>query len=79
PHPFVITGDRFWGQVRRGGRHSVRVQRRPLRGGRFRTVAQVSTNARGYFSFTLPGRQPGYYRYVYTGPRGTSGTVRVRR
>ena len=79
PHPFVITGNRFWGQVRPGGRHTVRVQRSPGRGGRFRTISQVETNGRGYFSFRLPGRQRGLYRYVYTdGPRGTSGTVRVR-
>ncbi len=80
PHPFVISGNRFWGQVRPGGRHTVRVQRSPGRGGRYRTVAQVITTARGYFSFRLPGRQRGLYRYVYTdGPRGTSGTVRVSR
>jgi len=80
PHPFFITGDRFWGQVRPGGRHSVRVQRTARRGGRFTTVAKVGTSARGYFSFRLPGSQPGYYRYVYTdGPRGTSGTLRVTR
>ena len=80
PHPFVITRDRFWGQVRPGGRHKVEVQRRPLRGGRFATVAKVGTSARGYFTFRLPGRQPGLYRYIYTdGPRGTSGTLRVAR
>jgi hypothetical protein len=79
PHPFVITGNRFWGHVRPGGRHTVRVQRSPGRGGRYRTVAQVETNGRGYFSFRLPGRRRGLYRYVYTdGPRGTSDTVRVR-
>jgi hypothetical protein len=79
PHPFVITGDRFWGQVRPGGSHSVRVQRSPRRGARFSTVATVDTNRRGYFTFRLPGNRPGLYRYVYTdGPRGTSDTVRVR-
>ncbi|MGI9082026.1 MAG: hypothetical protein ACR2FZ_07095 [Thermoleophilaceae bacterium] len=80
PHPFVISGNRFWGHVRRGGSHTVRVQRSASRGGRFATLAQVITSDRGYFSFRLPGRQPGYYRYVYTdGPRGTSGTIRVSR
>lgn len=80
PHPFVISGNRFWGQVRRGGRHTVQVEHRPRRRGRFSTVAQAITNRRGYFSFRLPGRRPGYYRYVYRdGPRGRSGTIRVRR
>ena len=80
PHPFVIAGDRFWGQVRPGGRHTVRVQRSPGRGRRFGTIAQVQTSGRGYFSFKLPGNRPGLYRYVYTdGPRGTSGTLRVGR
>ena len=79
PHPFVISGNRFWGHVRPGGRHTVRIQRTASRGGRYRTVAQVITNSRGYFSFRLPGRRRGLSRYVYTdGPRGTSGTVRVR-
>ena len=80
PHPFVVSGSRFWGHVRRGQRHTVRVQHRRGPSGRFATIAQVVTSARGYFSFRLPGRQPGYYRYVYTdGPSGTSGTVRVSR
>ena len=80
PHPFVISGNRFWGQVRPRGAHTVRVQRAPRRAGPFTTVAQVRTNRRGYFSFNLPGRRSGYYRYVYTdGPRGRSGTVHVGR
>jgi len=80
PNPFVVSGSRFWGQVRPGGRHTVRIQRATRRGGRFGTVATAITSSRGYFSFSLRGRRPGYYRYVYTdGPRGRSGTVRVRR
>jgi hypothetical protein len=79
PHPFVIVGDRFWGQVRRGGAHSVRVERRAPGGSVFRRVAQVLTNRRGYFTFRLPGRRRGAYRYTYTDPPGTSGIVRVRR
>ena len=78
PHPFVVTGDHFWGQVRAGERHTVRVQRRT--GGGYTTVAQVRTDRRGYFSFRLPGRRPGLYRYTYTGqPSGTSGIIRVGR
>ena len=79
PHPFVIKGDRFWGQVRPGGAHLVRVEYRRSRGGRFREVATKFTNASGYFSFPLAGRKPGQYRYRYTDPTGTSGIVSVRR
>ena len=78
-HPFVISGDRFWGHVRPGGRHSVRVEYRPRAGARFRRVAQVLTNAQGYFAFPLRGRRPGQYRYRYVNPAGTSGIVTVRR
>ena len=78
-HPFTIVGDRFWGQVRRGGAHSVRVERRPPRGGSFRRVAQVLTDSRGYFYFRLRGRRRGDYRYTYANPTGRSGIVRVRR
>ena len=46
PHPFVITGDRFWGQVRPGRRHAIKVQRSPRRGARFSTIATVDTNWR---------------------------------
>jgi hypothetical protein len=79
PHPFVIRGERFFGHVRRGEAHRVRVERRPRRGAPFRMVAQVLTNRSGYFSFRLPGRRAGEYRYRYDAPTGTSGIVRVRR
>lgn len=78
-HPFVITGNRFWGQVRPGTGHTVRVQRRDSQRGPWHLVAQVITSRLGYFSFNLPGRKPGTYRYVYDRPAGTSGTVVVRR
>ncbi len=77
-HPFVIVGDRFWGHVRPGGAHTVRVEHRRRSKGRFRLVAQVLTNDRGYFNFRLPGRSPGQYRYRYTEPAGTSGVLTVR-
>lgn len=78
-HPFVITGNRFWGQVRPGGAHQVRVEYRRRSNGRFRLVAQVLTDRRGYFNFPLPGRKPGQYRYRYSEPKGTSGVLTVRR
>ncbi len=77
-HPFVIRKDRFWGQVRPGGAHTVRVQRKATSRGRWRLVAQVPTNRLGYFSFRLRGRKRGYYRYVYDANKH-SGSVRVRR
>jgi hypothetical protein len=77
PHPFLVEGDRFWGQVRPGARHSVRVEHRRRSSGRWRRVAQVLTNGRGYFSFRLPGRRPGQYRYSYTDPVGQSTIVSV--
>jgi hypothetical protein len=76
--PFVIRGDRFWGQVRPGTGHTVRVQRKPKGGGSWRLVAQVPTDRLGYFTFRLRGRKPGTYRYLYEGGK-RSGTVRVRR
>ncbi|CAN5155384.1 hypothetical protein BH20ACT20_BH20ACT20_10910 [soil metagenome] len=78
-HPFVITGDRFWGHVRPGGAHTVRVEYRRRPKAKFRLVAQVLTNELGYFSFRLPGRKPGKYRYRYTEPAGTSGVLTVRK
>ncbi len=78
-HPFVITGDRFWGHVRPGGAHTVRVEYRRRPKDRFELVAQLLTNKRGYFSRRLPGRNPGQYRYRYAQPAGTSGVLTVRR
>ena len=77
-NPFLIMGDRFWGQVRPGGAHSVRLEYRRRRGERFQHVAQLLTDELGYFSRRLPGRNPGQYRYRYTEPAGTSGIVTVR-
>jgi hypothetical protein len=77
PHPFIVDGESFWGQVRPGARHSVRVEHRRRAGARWRRVAQVLTNGRGYFSFRLRGRRAGQYRYSYTEPVGQSTIVSV--
>jgi hypothetical protein len=78
PDPFVIAGSRFWGQVRPGGAHTVELQRRGSRRGRFRRVRRVRTTSRGYFSVRMRRRR-GQWRFRYTdGPRGTSETVTVR-
>jgi hypothetical protein len=73
PHPFVISRGRFWGQVRPGGAHQVAIQVR--RGGGWRTLRFVSTNARGYFRVRLRARRGRAYRYTYDGEH--SATVRA--
>jgi hypothetical protein len=76
-HPFVISGGRLWGQVRRGGgRRAVSIQFRSGRGA-FRTIKRVQTDARGFFRTRVRLRR-GQYRYRYTGPSGTSGTITRR-
>jgi hypothetical protein len=77
PHPFVMSGSLLWGQVRRGGRHTVSVQYRSPRGGAFRTLKRVRTDGRGYFRTRVRVRA-GQYRYRYTSPSGTSGTISRR-
>ena len=66
PDPFVIDGSRFWGQVRPGGRHTVRLQYR-RGGGRFRTIRRARTDSAGYFRVRLR-RRKGQYRYTYRAP-----------
>jgi hypothetical protein len=78
-NPFVITGSRFWGQVRPGTSHTVRVEHKRTRRGRYRLVAQVLTNRLGYFGFRLRGRRPGFYRYSWGSPVRYSGTIRLRK
>ena len=78
PHPFVIAGSRFWGQVRPGGAHLVELQHRAGRGA-FRTVRTVRTDGSGYFS-VRQRRRRGQWRFRYTdGPSGTSEVLRIGR
>ena len=79
PHPFFINRDRFWGQIRPGAGHVVQIQHKRRRSGRYRLVAQVLTNSRGYFGFRLRGRKRGYYRYRWGSPPQYSGVIRLRR
>jgi hypothetical protein len=75
PDPFVISGRRFWGQVRPGGAHSVQIQFRASRHADFGTVRNIQTDARGYFRVTL-NRRRGQWRYRYAdGPTGKSDTL----
>jgi hypothetical protein len=78
PDPFVISGRRFWGQVRPGGAHTVELQHRRSRRGRFRRVRRVRTDPRGYFS-VRGRRRRGQWRFTYSdGPRGRSETISLR-
>jgi len=78
-NPFVIRGNRFWGQVRPGADYTVQVEHKRRRRGSYRLVAQVLTNRMGYFAFRLPGRRPGYYRYRWGEPPRYSGTFHLKR
>ena len=77
PDPFVIDGSRFWGQVRPGGRHTVRLQyrrgRRPLPDHQARPHRQRRLLPRPRLR-----RRKGQYRYTYRGPSGASDTLRIR-
>jgi hypothetical protein len=52
--PFELDAarNRLWGQVRPGGRSTVTVQHRPHNSGGWRTLATVTTDARGYWMIT---------------------------
>ena len=66
--PFVLAGDRFWGQVRPGGAHRVTIVQRGF-DGQTRAVAEAVTDDRGYFTHTLPAVEPlAEYRFTWTPP-----------
>ncbi len=80
PNPFWIdvrpgrSTARFWGQVRPGGVHRVRLQRR-LRG-TWRTLRELETNAFGYWATELALRSAGTFRFTYVVPQADgTGTV----
>ena len=69
PHPFVVHGSGrsrllLWGQVRRGGRHAVVLERRARGARSWRRLDTVRTTGQGYFSRRV-GRVAGSYRYRY--------------
>ena len=80
PNPFWIDvrrgrpTARFWGQVRPGGVHRVRLQRRLQ--DRWTTVRVLETNASGYWTTEFAVRSVGTFRFTYLAPQpdGT-GTV----
>jgi Cellulase (glycosyl hydrolase family 5) len=68
--PFWVDGDRnrLWGQIRPGGRHTLTVQsRRDGAGKKWRKLATVTTDARGYFQLTRKLKAKTRYRFVSGG------------
>jgi hypothetical protein len=63
--PFALDAarNRLWGQVRPGGRQTVTVQRRPRGSASWRTLATVTTDARGYWTLTRHLRRGTAYRF----------------
>ncbi len=74
--PFVLDAarGRLWGQVRPGSTHTVAVQRRLPGAASFRTIATLSTDARGYWSRSLRLTRRAVYRFSAAG--ATSAAVR---
>jgi hypothetical protein len=74
PFELDVARNRLWGQVRPGGRHTVIVQHRPHNSGGWRTLATVTTDARGYWSIVRHLRPGTAYRFRSAG--ATSSTLR---
>jgi hypothetical protein len=74
--PFVLDGarSRLWGQVRPGGRHTVTVQRRARKSKKWRTLATVRTDGRGYWLVKRHLTRGASYRFRSGG--ATSATLR---
>jgi hypothetical protein len=74
--PFVLDAarNRLWGQVRPGGRHTVTVQRRARKSSKWRTLATVRTDARGYWLIKRHLTAGASYRFRSAG--ATSATLR---
>jgi hypothetical protein len=67
--PFVVDAarSRLWGQVRPGGRHRVTIERRARGSKRWRRVARVRTNRRGYWALKRRLVKGSSYRYRVAG------------
>ena len=79
PSPLVVTSRRggrvsLWGQVRPGGRHTISLERRT--GRRYRRLARLRTDARGYWR-TRGRHRAGTYRVRWD--NGSSPPLRVAR
>lgn len=85
PHAFWVDTTRgltrtvFWGHIRPGGQHQLRIEQRRGPTAAWQTFRTLRTTNRGYFNLTLPSRANNEYRYVYDGGAGTSGCRRVVR
>lgn len=64
PAPFVIDGDRFWGQVRPGGAQRVTILKRGF-DGQYAPVAEAVTDDRGFFTQTFPTDPLAEYRFTW--------------
>jgi hypothetical protein len=64
----------LWGQVRPGDAHTVTVERRS--GSSWRTLATVTTDARGQFRRDVRSSSAGTFRFRYDGGTSASRTVR---
>jgi hypothetical protein len=74
--PFVLDAarNRLWGQVRPGGRHTITVQRRARKSKKWRTLATVRTDSRGYWLVKRHLTRGTSYRFRSAG--ATSATLR---
>jgi hypothetical protein len=81
-NPIVVrpSGSRLlvWGQARRGGAHTVTIERRAPGSKAFRAAATPVTDARGYFAKRIP-RRAGDYRYRWSDASGTGVSEAVTR
>jgi hypothetical protein len=76
--PFVIDGDRFWGQVREGGAHQVTILQDGV------PVGTAVTDALGFWTQTLAAVPGAEYRFTWDSPAqpaqpGAPRAVRVTR
>jgi hypothetical protein len=74
--PFVLDAarGRLWGQVRPGGRHTITVQRKARNSKKWRRLATVRTDARGYWLVKRHLTRGASYRFRSSG--ATSATLR---
>jgi hypothetical protein len=84
PHPFWVDLPRgrrsatVWGQVRPGGATPVTVQRRLAGSSSWRTLATLSTSARGFFTLKTTVNAKASFRFRYAGASGATVTSATR-
>ena len=77
--PFAVdaTRRRLWGQVRPGGRWTVRIEQK--RGGTWRQIKSRRTDSRGYFTFRTRYRKGRRYQLRWNGEAGYPVRIYRRR